>query len=437
MSLRPDQFTNGFYIGHEAEDVRKRFVANLKKRPDYAKAIFERVQELGLLVSGKEVEAVPVVIDVSTAGQLVELIENERIHIFRSHSAEQAVELGSELKERVKTDIEFLYKVFKVAISDDIESVEIDFGGGGKDPDPPTITISDLCDETYMEPEFFQKLDLFLEDKKQLIFHGPPGTGKTFVALKYAEYLTQDEGDVKVVQFHPSYGYEDFIEGLRPSTDEMGHLSYQVESGIFKRLCDTARSAPNSTFVLIIDEINRGNIPRIFGELMFLLERRGQSTDLPFSKKPFSIPRNIVVIGTMNSTDRSVALMDLALRRRFHFVSMNPREEVLRSWLSSNGKPKSTADLFAQLNESLEKDGIETERLVGHAHFMSPNLSDEFLPMIWEGTIEPLVNEYFFADPDKAKRYSYDEFVTSLEIEDEDSDDGEDDVMDDEQADIQ
>ena len=439
MSLWPGRFTTGFYIGHQADDVRERFVENLKKLPDYADAIVAKVYELGLQISGKETENEPVVVDIKTGAQLVELIESQRIHIFRSYSPEQAVAHGLSLKELVKTDIEFLYKLFKIATSKGVDASEIDFGGDNKelDPDHLTTTIADLCDQTYLEPEFFEKLDLYLEDKQQLIFHGPPGTGKTFVALKYAEYLTQDEGDVKVVQFHPSYGYEDFIEGLRPSTDSKGHLSYTVEPGIFKRLCETARSTPKSKFVLIIDEINRGNIPRIFGELMFLLENRGQSTDLPFSKKPFSIPRNIVVIGTMNSTDRSVALMDLALRRRFHFVSMDPRKDVLLSWLSSQGKSKSVANLFARLNESLGKDGVEAERLVGHAHFMSQNLSDEFLQLIWEGTIEPLVNEYFFADPDKTKRYAYDKFASELGVDDEDEADGdEDDLLEAEQGDV-
>ncbi|WP_309892199.1 AAA family ATPase [Archangium sp.] len=277
---------------------------------------------------------------------------------------------------------------------------------GDESAETGPTTLRSLSAETWMEPAFFQKLDRLLADKKQLILYGPPGTGKTFVALKYAEYLAQrGGGDVTTVQFHPSYGYEDFVEGLRPSVDQ-GQLQYRVEPGVFRQVCDRARAKPQARFVLLVDEFNRGNLPRILGELLFLLERRGHDVVLPYSKQRFAVPENVVVLGTMNSADRSIALLDLALRRRFHFVEVQPSEEVLRAYLVQHGRQEWIADLLGALNSELEKAGIERDRLVGHSHFMVRDLDEERLELIWEATIEPLLRELFFSEPERLNAFA-------------------------------
>jgi hypothetical protein len=291
---------------------------------------------------------------------------------------------------------------------------EVDPIDDGKGKTKVVTKISDLAASTYLEEGFFETANMYLKDKKQLIFHGPPGTGKTFVAMKYAEYLAQPGGRVQTVQFHPSYGYEDFIEGLRPVPHGQG-LSYKVEPGLFKRFCDQARSNPEARYVLLIDEINRGNLPRIFGELLLLLEHRGKSVELPYSKDAFSVPANVLILGTMNSSDRSIALLDLALRRRFHFIEMQPRSEILLGWLQEHKKPKYVKGLLDRLNQALHRAGIEHDRFIGHAFFMSPHLDDEFLKLVWKGTIEPLLKEYFFAEPEKVSEFKLEAFQNVID----------------------
>jgi 5-methylcytosine-specific restriction protein B len=237
-----------------------------------------------------------------------------------------------------------------------------------------------------------------LREKRQLIFYGPPGTGKTFVAQELAKDLTREGGDFVLVQFHPSYSYEDFFEGYRPfELDGGAGLGYRLTHGPLRRIADAAAANPSLPYVLIVDEINRGNVPKIFGELLFLLEYRDRQIALQYSPgEPFSLPRNLFVIGTMNTADRSIALVDAALRRRFYFVPFLPNEEpirdVLPKWLVENGHPGEPARLLMALNAAIG----DQEIAIGPSYFMGPDGSLPDLDRVWEHAIVPLLEEHYY-----------------------------------------
>jgi len=267
------------------------------------------------------------------------------------------------------------------------------------------------------------RIQSVLERKGQVILYGPPGTGKTYWALKTAcdlasysrfgvafEQLAQDqkaivmghdsEGLVRVCSFHPAYGYEDFLEGYKPISSNT-QLSFEKRDGIFKRLCEDARQRPDR-FYLIIDEINRGDIPRIFGELLTILEKdkRGKPILLPLSGSPFSVPDNVYVIGTMNTADRSIALLDTALRRRFGFVELMPDSKVLGKAVVG-GIP--LAPWLDALNRRIcEHIGRDARNLqIGHAYLLEGEhpVSDmgRFARIIHDDIV-PLLEEYCYED---------------------------------------
>jgi hypothetical protein len=269
--------------------------------------------------------------------------------------------------------------------------------------DPPEVELPDVT-EAVAERIFLSKAWLdgvvgLLRTKRQLIFYGPPGTGKTFVAQEIAKDVTRDGGEFMLVQFHPSYSYEDFFEGYRPyELDGGAGLGYRLTHGPLRRLADAAAADPSRPYVLIVDEINRGNVPKIFGELLFLLEYRDKKIALQYSPdQPFSLPRNLFVIGTMNTADRSIALVDAALRRRFYFVPFLPNEppvrDVLPAWLSHYGhKDDEPARLLAVLNAAIG----DQEIAIGPSYFMGPDGSVPDLDQVWEHAIVPLLEEHYY-----------------------------------------
>jgi hypothetical protein len=241
-----------------------------------------------------------------------------------------------------------------------------------------------------------------LNDKGQIIFYGPPGTGKTYVAQALADHATSSGGSWRLIQFHPAYTYEDFFEGYRPTEHGDGALRFELRHGPLRELADVARAAPDQPHVLVVDEINRGNLAKIFGELYFLLEYRDRAVRLQYSpEERFELPPNLFVIGTMNTADRSIALVDSALRRRFYFAEFSPTlggsvHGVLRAWLAREGHDGVPADLLDELNKALaETPGIGEEFAVGPAYFITrdgaPNLD-----RIWQYAIMPLLEERFY-----------------------------------------
>ena len=272
----------------------------------------------------------------------------------------------------------------------------------------PTPSLDKLANELLLESKFLRDIQHLLEDKRQVIFYGPPGTGKTFVAQKLAVCLAGSCERTKIVQFHPSYTYEDFFEGFRPEILNEQPV-FKLHDGPLKRLTEDARNHPNETFILVIDEINRGNLAKIFGELYFLLEYRDHGIELQYSRDAFSLPENLWILGTMNTADRSIALIDAALRRRFYFVEFFPDRKpvkgLLRRWLQANSPDMTwVADVVDKANNELN----ERHLAVGPSHFMKPNLTTKWVERIWSHSVLPYLEEHFFGEPDRIGNFTLD-----------------------------
>jgi hypothetical protein len=270
----------------------------------------------------------------------------------------------------------------------------------------PKYTREDFLHETGSSEA---ELDLWLkqiERKKQIIFQGPPGTGKTFIATKLARLIVSEkDGYLKTVQFHPAFSYEDFIQGY--TLDSKNGPSFKLKQGIFLNFCEIAAKRRDRS-VMIIDEINRANIARVFGELMYLLEYREEIIPLS-AGGTFGIPESVVLIGTMNTADRSIAVVDHALRRRFGVFRLKPRYDLLKKHLEANNLP---SEELVNVLEDINRSIGDINYNIGTSFFLKDikKLREE-LPLIWKTEIEPFLEEFFYDQPPKANAFKWDKLV--------------------------
>ncbi len=275
----------------------------------------------------------------------------------------------------------------------------------------PILTLAQLAETLLIDHRELTKIVTLLEDRGQCVFYGPPGTGKTYVARALARFLAGTDERVTTVQLHPSYAYEDFVEGYRPSG--AGRDSgFRLVDGPLKRIASAAQRDPSHGYVLLLDELNRANVAKVFGELYYLLEYRDESIRLQYSQTPFALPPNLLVIGTMNAADRSIALVDLALRRRFYFVPFFPDtppvEGLLRRWLETH-RPSHlwVADVVDRANVLLASRH-DRHAAIGPSHFMRPDLTDQWVELIWEHAILPTIAEQFFGEESAVAEFHLD-----------------------------
>jgi 5-methylcytosine-specific restriction protein B len=265
---------------------------------------------------------------------------------------------------------------------------------------PSEVDLAELAGATHLHEAWLGKVTSALHRRGQVILYGPPGTGKTYVARALADRLGKPGSVVKRIQFHPSYTYEDFFAGYRPVTDSAGQLSFSLTRGPLREIADEARKNPDVPHVLMIDEINRANLSKVFGELYYLLEYRDDAIDVLYAGsgddggKSFSLPANVLIVGTMNTADRSIALLDSAMRRRFAFFELHPDvapvKGILDRWSEQHPQTLPVAALFELLNESIR----DREDRIGPSHLLrTENLGKDDLRAVWEESILPLLEE--------------------------------------------
>ena len=420
VRLDPAGLSYGLRLGASNRASRQQLRGRLLAR---AEALYQTLHERGAFAEGRLHSATrPEGQPATCADDFQRWLGGRDLALARTLPPDSPVLVGEDLVGDILLTFDRLLPLYACAAGTD--SAVAPFAGT-RAPCPRSgergYDEADFRRDTFLGDGWLRRALGLLEMKRQLILQGVPGTGKTHVARCLARLLAGVPEAQRLVQFHPAYSYEEFVEGIKVKSverDGRHDVTYPVEDGL---LCDFAARAaaePSRPHVLIIDEINRGNLPRIFGELLYLLEYRGEEVLLPYSRRGFRLPGNLYLIGTMNAADRSAALLDQALRRRFSFLEMPPDGTVLASWLAAHppaGGAKfaaRVAGLFERLNARLRAD-LGPQCQVGHSYFMVPGLDEARLAAVWQHQVGPLLHEHALAQPGRPAAYELEELLGS------------------------
>jgi 5-methylcytosine-specific restriction protein B len=423
VRLDGDGLRYGLRLGRKARSLLPHFRQQVHR---HAELLFRVLRDRGALqdchfgpadsASQDRRDAGPTVI--AAADDLRAWSEGRSFEVSRALPAEAALMSSEELAGEIVLTFDRLLPLYACAVEKDASAFLVRCLGGTLQGGP--YNESDFQRATLLDHDWLERVRRLLEWKRQLILQGVPGTGKTYVARHLARLLTSGREDhIRLVQFHPAYSYEEFVEGIKVrsvTVDGRTDVSYPIEAGLLCAFAEEASRHPAEPYVLLIDEINRGNLPRIFGELLYLLEYREQAVCLPCSRRHFRLPSNLYLLATMNAADRSAALIDQALRRRFSFLEMPPDAEVLARWLQVHTPAAGAAfatrvrKLFERLNARLRAD-LGPQAQIGHSYFMVPDLDEERLRLIWQHHVRPLLEDHFAAQPTRLASYDIDKIL--------------------------
>ena len=335
---------------------------------------------------------------------MMDIYEEYYEKCFLTDEKELSEQVDSEESELMEEDnADMLLESDKPESSEQIETEKINV--------TEKYDADKFLEEVFMERDKYNILVKLLKSKKNIILQGSPGVGKTYAAkrLVYSLIGRKDEDKIKMIQFHQNYSYEDFIMGFRPEEDG----SFKLRNGIFHSFCSKASKDKENAYYFIIDEINRGNLSKIFGELLMLIEsdKRGVEFSVPLTYKQeedFHVPENVHIIGMMNTADRSLAIMDYALRRRFCFIEIEPAfkikefENHLRNSILHEGDADKIIKKMIGLNKEIEEDSnLGKGFKIGHSYFCNPSREEDWYKNIIEYEINPLIEEYWFDDDEK------------------------------------